>query len=135
MKNSVPLFFCHSPRLPRQRRGVRLKSNIFVAKQKYLTPEKSGVRYENVFHGSTLLTVHGPSLVSSVTGGPVPAYISVGGSKAVTGFGSNKGRLQPAAAPLCCLSRAASFSMPFYIGTHHITGLYPCQEDKISRII
>lgn len=66
--------------------------------------------------------------MSSVTGGPVPAYISVGGSKAVTGPGSGQGRLQPAAAPLCGLSRTASFSKPFYqIKAQYSTSFFLCQ--------
>lgn len=51
-------------------------------------------------HGSTLLTDESPSLVSSVTGGPVPVYwgkipCSAGGSKAVAGSGGDKSCLQP----------------------------------------
>ena len=53
-----------------------------------LTPEQSGVRHESTY--STVppcLRTRCPSLVSSVTGGPVPVYwarsLSAGGSKAV----------------------------------------------------
>ena len=90
------------------------------------------MRYKIVFHGSTLLALKRAPLVSSVTGGPVPAYISVGGSKAVTGPGSGQGRLQPAAAPLCGLSRTASFSKPFYqIKAQYSTSIWLCQEGKL----
>ena len=77
---------------------------------------------------------HKPSLVPSVTGGPVPAYISVGGSKAVADSGSNEGRLQPTAAPLWHFSRTASFSKPFYIGKYDITPLFPCQVPLLGVI-
>ena len=83
-------------------------------KKKRFTPEShSGVkRYAPRFHPACAPC--GAPLVSSVTGGPVPAYISVGGSKAVAGSGWGKSRLQPMAASLFCLPRTASFSMPFF---------------------
>ena len=99
----------------------------FENMKKNLTPERSGVRYENVFHGSTLLASKKMPLVSSVTGEPVPAYISVGSSEAVACSGSGKSRLQPAAAPLCCHSRAASSSTLFDIVQHYTTVCCPCQ--------
>ena len=49
---------------------------------------------------SCLLYTSKAPLVSSVTGGPVPAYISVGSSKVVASSGSDQSRLQPVAAPL-----------------------------------
>ena len=53
-----------------------------------LTPERSGVRYENVFHGSTLLTDTNPSLCVLCNGrarpGLLPSQVSAGSSKAVT---------------------------------------------------
>ena len=124
-KNSGPLFFCHSPRLPLQRRGVRLRSAaIFLLHNKNIPPLKDQgwdtKSYSTVppcLHprrGAARVLCNGRSRPSLHIGGRLQ-----GGGCAP---GRDRSRLQPTAAPLCCHARTASFSMPFQYGaSYHLS--------------
>jgi hypothetical protein len=103
--------------------------------EKNPTPdEKSGVGYENVFHGSTLLTDICPSLVTSVTGGPVPFYSGFPFGGQLRGgdcSASGKDRSQQICGlSLVSMSGRRPHQRLLMIVTQYSTARCPCQADR-----
>ena len=85
--------------------------------EKNPTPdEKSGVRYEQTYSTVPPCLRSQRSAARVLCNGRSRPSLHIGGRLQGGGWGPviGKSRLQPMAAPLCCLSRSASFSMPFF---------------------
>ena len=85
-----------------------------------------------------------PSLVTSVTGGPGPAYCprsSVGGSGVVGSFSRVQARSQPAARPLCAAKRdgfpvIASATQTLYHQNPRLSrGIPPFQKEGLRLLL
>ena len=117
-KQRTAVFLPFTPVAASAARGeAEISCHIFVAKQKYPTPdEKSGVRYEQTYSTVPPCLRSQRSAARVLCNGRSRPSLHIGGRLQGGGWGPviGKSRLQPMAAPLCCLSRAASFSMPFF---------------------
>ena len=117
-KQRTAVFLPFTPVAASAARGeAEISCHIFVAKQKYPTPdEKSGVRYEQTYSTVPPCLRSQRSAARVLCNGRSRPSLHIGGRLQGGGWGPviGKSRLQPMAAPLCCLSRSASFSMPFF---------------------
>ena len=117
-KQRTAVFLPFTPVAASAARGeAEISCHIFVAKQKYPTPdEKSGVRYEQTYSTVPPCLRSRGSAARVLCNGRSRPSLHIGGRLQGGGWGPviGKSRLQPAAAPLWCLFRSASFSMPFF---------------------
>ena len=130
-KQRTAVFLPFTPVAASAARGeAEISCHIFVAKQKYPTPdEKSGVRYEQTYSTVPPCLRSQRSAARVLCNGRSRPSLHIGGRLQGGGCvpGSGRVRFQPAAVPLCCRVPDSVLFNAFFSKNKYITGLFPCQ--------